>query len=405
MGKVHYDSSALKGLSVLPFLKQVERRNEKIAEAPDTLPESDFNANRLAASLHPPYLCVKIAKVIDRGWDTKSYVLVPNPEKGTMALPFFRAGQYVSVIHEFEGHALAKPYSICSSPRDALGTEANSYMLTIQKGTSSSLHVYNDWQEGTEVLLSAPIGDDYYERLRDAKKVIACAGGSGITPFYSMAGAIADGLEDFELTILYGNRCEEAILMREELDDFATRSKGKVKIIHVLSDEVKEGFEHGFITAELIRKYAETDDYSVFICGAPAMVKFLKGELAKLELPRRRIRFSPSGEFGDPALDSAYPSDVVGKVFTLTGIHHGGEEFVVECPAERTILQAFTLAGCYVQSGCRSGQCGWCRSRLVSGEVFVPEVVDGRRSADKKFNWIHPCVTYPLSDLVIELPS
>lgn len=373
--------------------------------APDTLPENVFNANRFADSLQPSSLCVKIAKVIDRGWDTKSYVLVPNPEKGTTTLPFFRAGQYVSVYHEFEGHALAKPYSICSSPKDALGTEKNSYMLTIQKGTFSSLHVYHDWQEGTEVMISEPTGDDHYEPLLDAKKVIACAGGSGITPFYSMASAIADGLEDFELTILYGNRCEEAILMREELDDFAARSKGKVKVIHVLSDEVKEGFEHGFITAELIRKYAGTDDYSIFLCGAPAMVKFLKGEFAKLELPEQRIHFSPSGEFGDPALDPAYPPNAVGKVFTLTGIHRNGEKFTVECPADRTILQAFTRAGCFVQSGCLSGQCGWCRSRLVSGEVFVPEVMDRRGSEDITNNRIHPCATYPLSDLIIELPN
>ncbi len=29
------------------------------------------------------------------------------------------------------------------------------------------------------------------------------------------------------------------------------------------------------------------------------------------------------------------------------------------------------------------GDCGWYRSRLESGEVFVPEYVDGRRLADK----------------------
>ncbi len=385
MEKYHEDPSALKRLSAMPFLKRAEKQNE----------------DRFGI---PAFLCVKIAKVIDRGWDTRSYVLVPNPEKGTTALPVFRAGQYVSVLHEFEGHALARPYSICASPKDALETENNSYMLTIQKGTFSSLHVYNDWQEGSEIIISEPIGDDYYQAERDTKKVIACAGGGGVTPFYSMAGAIADGLEDFELTILYGNRCEEAILMREELDDFAARSNGKVKIVHVLSDEEKEGFEHGFITAELIRKYAGTDEYSVHICGVPAMVDFLKKELRKLGLPEQRIHFSPGGEFGDPSQDPAYPENAAGKMFTLTGIHPGGEKFSVACPADQTILQAFTLAGCYVQSGCRSGKCGWCRSRLVSGEVFVPHTVDKRGLEDKDSNRIHPCVTYPLSDLVIELP-
>ncbi|MFR7853508.1 MAG: 2Fe-2S iron-sulfur cluster-binding protein [Christensenellales bacterium] len=29
-------------------------------------------------------------------------------------------------------------------------------------------------------------------------------------------------------------------------------------------------------------------------------------------------------------------------------------------------------AGIKAPSRCRSGQCGWCHSRLVSGEVFIP---------------------------------
>lgn len=53
-------------------------------------------------------------------------------------------------------------------------------------------------------------------------------------------------------------------------------------------------------------------------------------------------------------------------------------------------------------SRCRSGQCGWCHSRLVSGEVFIPDEADGRREADKKFGWIHPCCTYPLSDIELD---
>ena len=55
-------------------------------------------------------------------------------------------------------------------------------------------------------------------------------------------------------------------------------------------------------------------------------------------------------------------------------------------------------------AGCgRRGGCGWGHSRLVSGGVYVPAEVDGRRVADKKFGWIHPCVSYPLSDITLEV--
>ena len=40
-----------------------------------------------------------------------------------------------------------------------------------------------------------------------------------------------------------------------------------------------------------------------------------------------------------------------------------------------------------------------------SGKVYVPKAVDGRRAADLKFGGIHPCVTFPLSDLEIIVPA
>ena len=54
------------------------------------------------------------------------------------------------------------------------------------------------------------------------------ASGSGITPCLSMAKAIADGTLDFNLTIIFGNRTEDSILFKDELEELlppATRSK------------------------------------------------------------------------------------------------------------------------------------------------------------------------------------
>ena len=118
---------------------------------------------------------------------------------------------------------------------------------------------------GDIITTSDPQGQFYYEELRDAKNVIALAGGSGITPFLSMAKAIVEETEDFNLTILFGSRTEEVILFKDELEQLAKDSKGKVKIVHVLSDEKKDGYENGFINADIIKKYApKNEDYSIF---------------------------------------------------------------------------------------------------------------------------------------------
>lgn len=402
MSKYNYDKKALKGLTPFPFLGEVKERVKHIEAAEATIPQSVFNTNKVAKALHPDRQFVKVAKVIEHK-DAKSFVLVPDEAKGTKALAYFRAGQYTSIALDMDGNTANKPYTIKSSPKDALGDTDNSYTLTIKhsKGGQGSEYILANWKEGTEAVISGPLGNFYYESIRDAKDVVALAGGSGITPFFSMASAIADGIEDFNLTIIYGSRSKDNILLKDELDEIEKRAGGKVKVVHVLSDEEAEGFEHGFITADLIKKYA-SKDYSIFVCGPKAMYKFLEKEIKTLKLPERRVRFEVSGEFGNPENDPDYPQDAKGKEFTIT-VNIRGEVKKVPCKAETSLLRAMEAAGIRVPSDCRSGECGWCHSRLISGEVFVPQSVDGRRIADKKFNWIHPCNTYALSDVEVEV--
>jgi len=77
-----------------------------------------------------------------------------------------------------------------------------------------------------------------------------------------------------------------------------------------------------------------------------------------------------------------------------------------EIPALSTesILVAMELANLAPPSKCRSGECGFCRSLITSGDVYVSSFSDWRRAADKNFNYFHPCASYPISKLKIKVP-
>lgn len=260
------------------------------------------------------------------------------------------------------------------------------------------------WKTGDTVLSSSPLGQFYYEDLRDEKTVIALAGGSGITPFLSMAYAICDGIEDFNLTILYGSRTEDVILFRDELEKIAVECP-KVKVVHILSDEEKNGYEHGFINAEIIRKYAPEDGkYSVFLCGPEAMYRFVKPEIGKLGLPGRLFRRKMIDVTKKPWDEKGYPAEARGKTFSIT-VKQGPEEYRISASADETVLTALERAGIKAPSRCHSGECGWCRSRLLAGSVFLPESNEGRRWADREYGYIHPCASFPASDLTLEVPG
>jgi ferredoxin-NADP reductase len=380
-------------LDMLHFKTLVPNRQKKLSQGSLEPVTSVYKVNRLASFLHPRSQRATVSEVIEHGDIAKTYIL-----SGTGLAPF-RAGQYVSVRLNINGSVLTRPYSISSSPA---WVKEGKYAITVKRTAENfaSGWILENWKAGTEVSMSGPEGTFYYEPLRDARHVIGVAGGSGITPFLSMAYAIRDGIEDFELTILYGSRCEADILFREELEAIA-RECEKVKIANVLSDEQNERFDCGFITAELISKYVKDKPYSLFLCGPAAMYAFLEKEIEKLSLERKYVRRELMAAPSSPAGIKGYPGDET-KVYSLT-VNMFGNTQTIPMKACETVLTALERAGINAPSRCRSGECGWCRSLLQKGEAFTPAQFDGRRMADIKTGHIHPCCAYPLSDLTIEI--
>ena len=394
----------LKKLKGLKFIKMLPDRQARFESAKAELPTFSDNATALARALHPKRQYLKIAQVIERGEDCKSFVLVPNAEKGTTELAYFGAGKYLTVFEEIEGMPVTRAYSISSSPKDSL---EGRYVLTIKlvEGGLVSRFIFDNWTEGREVEVSAPAGNFEYQELRDAKKVICIAGGSGITPFLSMANAIADGDEDFEMTLLYGSRSYDNILFRDELAEIEKKCN-KIKVVHVLCAEVKdiEGTEKGFITAELIKKYApENEEYSVFLCGPQQMYEFVDKELEKLNLPKKFVRHEMFGEFHNPASQADYPQGVPETVKITVKCQD--EVFTVEGSTGDSVVQILEKGKIAVPTRCRSGECGFCHSHLLKGKIYVPKKLEYRRLADYKFDCFHPCCSFPLTDLEIEIPA
>ncbi len=384
---------------MLKFKNMAKVREQAIQAAPANEIKAEYAINKNAKILHPDYQKLVVSEIIDHpGAGAKTFVFKREDGK---AVAYFRAGQYLSLKLAIGESFVTRPYSISSSPKDALEGKVS---ITVRANPNGFVA---DWllanlNVGDKVLASDGQGQFYYEDLRDAENVVALAGGSGITPFLSMARAIHDGIENFNLTIIFGSRTEENILFREELDKICAECD-KVKVVHVLSDEEKPGFEHGFITADIIQKYAVAP-YSVFICGPEAMYRFLSDEVNKLDLPRRLVRREMLGVTKKVWEQPGYPADAKGKTFKIT-VRQGELEKVIDASADEPILVAIERAGIVAPSRCRSGECGWCRSKLVSGEIFVPEENEGRRWADVEHNYIHPCSTFALSDLVMEVPG
>lgn len=366
------------------------------SDKPAMNPEK-FNVNMVAKALHPKKQTLKITKIEEISKDVKCYTFTWT---GSQPLAYFRAGQYLTFSLPIDGSVVTRAYSISSAPAQALKGE---YQITVKRVPDGFVSgwILDNWKVGDVVDSFAPEGTFNYEPIRDAETVVGLAGGSGITPFLSMAKAIDDGTEDFNLTLLYGARNKDEILFKDELDALAKRNE-KFNVIYVLSDAKTKNqyYEKGFIGAELIKKYApENGKYSIFVCGPEAMYNFLRKEIPSLGLEQKFVRFEMFGV----SKSTAKLDGIKKGTYKMTVINRG-ESAEYTCEGEETILTALERAAVRVPVRCRSGECGFCRSKLVSGTVYLPETVtDHRRLADAEFGYIHPCCTYPTSDIVIKI--
>lgn len=402
------------GVNVKGFLKDVkgvdrivEARKTKWEQAPTTVNEANRRdpIREVADALHPDSMKVRVVSVTGASPSAKTFRF----ESVDGHIPVFQSGQYVNFRLKIGDSELTRPYSISSAPFEARG-ENGFFEITVRRNRP---YLVPDWlfenvEVGTELEANLPFGTFYYEPLRDSKHVVALAGGSGIAPFYSMAKEVAFGkLEKVDLTILYGSMKAEDIVLKEQLDALEARCD-RVHVVHVLSDDPTFEGETGFLTADLIRKYTPGPDNrgreaTYMFCGPYPMWQAVKGAMKELGVPQRRFRCDV---INNPADVTALPGYPVGKeqeTYHITVVR-GIQEDVIEAAGAETVAVALERAGIKVDTHCRNGECGFCRSHLLSGDIFVSPVGDGRRLMDKELGWFHPCASWPLSDLTIKIP-
>lgn len=375
-------------MDMLRFKKMVPTRRRMLAEGPNTPLPQEYRTNVLAQKLHPGYMQVELMAARSL---TPTIRELTFRRLDSQEFPFFRAGQYASLQMRIGDSLVSRPYSIVSTPRQAL---EGKLVLAVEKAGFVSSYLHETAKVGDRFVMTEPSGEFHYETLRDRSHIVCIAGGSGITPFLSMAGSLVDGDEDYTMTLFYGARTAAQLAYKQELDDLAAQSD-KLKVVYVLSDEEQPRCGTGFVSAQLMGKYVDLTQVTFFLCGPQAMYNFIEKELAPLALPKKAVHHDAAC-CGNLSVGTP-------KTFQFT-VHMRDQVYVVPAREDETLLTAMERAGLNAPNKCRAGGCGFCHSKWISGQHRVAEGRDGRRAADIKFSFIHPCVTYPMEDMEIDVP-
>ncbi|MFC3109669.1 2Fe-2S iron-sulfur cluster-binding protein [Undibacterium arcticum] len=70
-----------------------------------------------------------------------------------------------------------------------------------------------------------------------------------------------------------------------------------------------------------------------------------------------------------------------------------------------SLLEVAQFADITLPSSCRNGTCRTCMCRLISGQVKYVIEWPGLSAEEKADGYILPCVAYPQSDVIIDVPG
>ncbi|MDG9724296.1 ferredoxin--NADP reductase [Streptomyces sp. DH41] len=318
----------------------------------------------------------RITRVIEEAPDVRTFVL-------DVSFPY-RAGQFLT----FRACGALRSYSMSSSP-DTDGEVC----VTVKRvpGGLVSQWMHRELRAGDTLHVSRPAGSFCLREGRGGRPLVAFAGGSGITPVFSLVkSALATTTRPIRLLTAHQNH--RSAIFATALDTLVVRHTGRFDVRHHLDDR------HGLVTEDEIRAVVgdEPRDTDFYVCGPAPFMDLVERTLSGAGVHPERIvveRFTPVAE---PAVTEPTATDEpVTDVGTVTVVARGQRRTVPQRSGE-TLLQTARRAGFSPPFSCESGDCATCMAQLTTGEakMRVNNALDADEVAE---GWVLTCQAEPTS--------
>ena len=303
-------------------------------------------------------------------------------------LPPFRPGQYVNLWVDIDGVRTHRPYSICSIPGD------DHLELSVKDvpGGFVAPHL-RTLQVGDLLDSSGPGGTFVHEPLADGLDLVLLAGGCGVTPFLSMVRQLDRDGWQARVHLIHGCTTSDESMEGEELIGLAA-ANDRFRY-HTVYSSAPTAERRGLLDARCIGDLiGDVGRKTFFVCGPPPMIELCRSALAELGVEDHRVRFELQAAPPDVTAAPGWPGAIEPTDTFELRIGDRG----VTATAGEPLLCTLERHGLLIPGRCRSGECAACRTRLVSGQVYELPTAHVRQS-DRHYGYIHPCASYPISDL------
>jgi ferredoxin-NADP reductase len=329
-------------------------------------------------------------------------------------------GQFCTLILNIDGKKVLRSYTISSTPSRPYVLEVT--IKRVPDGLVSNW-LPDNLRIGDPIRIAGPKGKFCLAPGKIPKKILFLTGGSGITPLMSMARWLCDVSANVDIIFLNSVRSSHDIIFRSELMMMTSRYRIFEPIV-ITSTRNNHGMEwmglSGRINPMILNSAVpDLHERQVYMCGPAPFMEGMKGLLKGLEFDLSGLHLESFGGLrtakknkGNPA-----PQDEKTPLVTAPNTEQATTNIdapiITEAPIAANIELKFTRSGKTITTdgstpildlaeehdididySCRSGSCGECKVRLLSGEVDMEEE-DGLEPEEKEEGYILTCVGLP----------
>lgn len=229
----------------------------------------------------------KLSEKKNVSWDTRIFVFDLEHEKQSLGLPI---GQHLMIKvpdPSKNNEAIIRSYTPISDTamQGKMELLVKIYFPSATVPGGKVTMALDKLPLGAEIDCKGPTGRFEYlgngrvlvsGKERKVRSFKMICGGTGITPIFQVLRAVMQDPQDpTTCVVLDGNRQEEDILCRTELDTYVAADSQKCTVVHTLTKAPESwNGRRGRINKELLEKYAAPEDDSmVILCGPEAMEK------------------------------------------------------------------------------------------------------------------------------------
>lgn len=338
-----------------------------------------------------------IKKKIQETQDSVSLLLSVPPQYKQIFV--YTPAQFLTFYFRINNILYRRSYSISSSP---LADEALQTTVKRVKGGIVSNHIIDHLQEGNQIMSRQPAGK-FFKPPKDLKPkhYYLFAGGSGITPIFSIIKTVLLSDPKNYITLFYANRNESSIIYQQELSNWQTHYSS-FQIHHILSrPQDKWCTIRERLNPQILEKYLTILPSShltslFYLCGPTGLMKTVEGFLQKKKVDKKQIhkesffsatslRATKPPQITTSATASSTSSGIVitgqkgaGEVDQLNDTRLikaviGGEKIEISAKPNLPILEQLLAGGYSPPFSCLSGSCMSCLAVLKKGRIKQEE--------------------------------